>query len=239
MKDNKKHQNHSNEPSIAELAVQLNFKPVYPELFEIAFTHSSYSYESKVPHNERLEFLGDSVLGLIVCQYLYRRFSNYSEGKLAKLKATLVSTAVLAGFAKELQLNRYLRLGQGERQSNGSEKKKVLEDLFEAFLGAYYLNFGLEAANEFMLPLIEECLPEIIRQTETINAKSHLQELTQANGIVPEYRLVKEEGPPHNRTFTVEVLLEQAVYGSGTGKTLKEAQSVAASEAAVKYKQQR
>lgn len=240
MKIKKKTQkSNPNEPSIAELAVQLNFKPVYPELFEIAFTHSSYSHESNVPHNERLEFLGDSVLALIVCQFLYRRFPNYSEGKLAKLKSTLVSTSVLAGFSQKLQLNRYLRLGQGERRTNGSEKKKLLEDLFEAFLGAYYLNFGLEATNEFMLPLIEECLPEIIRQTEIINAKTRLQELTQVNGIVPEYRLVKEEGPPHNKTFTAEVLLGQAVFGTGTGKTLKEAQSAAASEALIKYKKQR
>ncbi|HEY8465076.1 MAG TPA: ribonuclease III [Bacillota bacterium] len=231
MKKTKREHNSQNEPSIAELAVQLNFKPVNEELFEIAFTHSSYSYESNVPHNERLEFLGDSVLALIVCQYLYQHYPDYPEGKLAQLKSTLVSTSVLAGFAEKLQLNRFLRLGEGERKTHGSQKRKILEDLFEAFLGAYYLNFGLEATIKFVLPLIEECLPEIMRQAEAINAKSLLQELTQTKGIVPEYRLVNEEGPPHNRTFTVEVYLGREKYGQGSGKTLKEAQSHAALEA--------
>jgi ribonuclease III len=226
-------------PLISELATRLNFQPVNEELFRMAFTHASYSYEANLPHNERLEFLGDSVLGLIVCHFLYQRYPSRPEGWLARLKATIVSTDVLAGFSKQLQLNQYLMLGHGERRANGSEKKKLLENLFEAFLGAYYLNFGLEAARAFVLPLIEAGLPEMIWQTEALNAKSTLQELTQAQGLIPEYRLVREDGPQHDKTFTVEVVLKREVYGQGQGKTLKEAQSSAAIQAVEKFKKQR
>jgi ribonuclease-3 len=146
------------------------------------------------------------------------------------LKSTIVSTEVLVTFARRLDLNNYLRLGQGERRSNGRNKKNLMEDLFEAFVGAYYLNFGLEATTNFILPLIQERLPELIRQTEEINAKTNLQEWVQARNreLKLEYRLLKTEGPPHDRTFTVEVLYKQQVLGEGTAKSLKEAQNKAA-----------
>lgn len=239
MKKSKGRANSPEEALISELTARFKHKPEDEELFRIAFRHSSYSNETNLPHNERLEFLGDSVLALLVCHYLYTRYPHYSEGRLAKLKATIVSTDVLAGFTKQLQLNRYLLLGQGERKSNGGEKKKLLENLFEAFLGAYYLNFGLEPTRDFLVPLIETCLPELIVQTEAINAKTNLQEYTQARGLIPEYCLVKEEGPSHDKTFTVHVLLKQEVYGKGEGKTLKEAQNHAAIEAMERLRQSR
>lgn len=229
----------SEDALISELTAQFNLQPENEELFRIAFRHSSYSNETNLPHNERLEFLGDSVLALIVCHYLYKRYPHYSEGRLARLKATIVSTDVLASFTKQLQLNRFLLLGQGELKSNGGEKKKLLENLFEAFLGAYYLNFGLEAARDFVVPLIETCLPELIVQTEAINAKTNLQEFTQARGLAPEYCLVKEEGPSHDKTFTVHVLIQQEVYGQGEGKSLKEAQNHAAIQAMERLKASR
>jgi ribonuclease-3 len=222
--------NAKNEPPLEELLERLQINPVQPELFRIAFTHSSYGNEHKLPYNERLEFLGDSVIAIIVCQYLYLHYPKYNEGKLAKLKSTIVSTKALEAFAHNLGLNNYLRLGRGEYNANGRNKKNLIEDLFEAFIGAYYLNFGLEATAAFLVPLIEEHMLELIRQTEALNSKTTLQEWAQAknNGSMPEYRLLKTEGPPHDRTFTVEVLCQQQVLGQGTAKSVKAAQNKAA-----------
>jgi ribonuclease-3 len=226
----KKRFKENNEAPIEELLERLQIKPVQPELFHTAFTHSSYGNERNIPYNERLEFLGDSVFSLIVCQFLYLQYPKYSEGKLAKLKSTIVSTAVLVAFAKQLGLNEYLRLGHGEYNANGRNKKNLIEDLFEAFIGAYYLNFGLEATAAFVLPLIKDRMPELARQTEEINSKTYLQEWAQARDKASklEYRLLKTEGPPHDRTFTVEVCYKQQVLGCGIGKSLKAAQNMAA-----------
>jgi ribonuclease-3 len=215
--------------AIDEFVARLPLQPAKPELFRIAFTHSSYGNEHNLPHNERLEFLGDSVIAVIVCSFLYHLYPNYTDGQLAKLKSTIVSTEVFVSFAQQLELNRFFRLGHGELRSDGLNKRNLLEDLFEAFIGAYYLNFGLEATTEFIVPLIKERLPELIRQTKELNAKTDLQEWAQLRGKwMPEYRLLKDEGPPHNRTFTVEVLYKKQVLGCGTAKTLKEAQCKAA-----------
>jgi ribonuclease-3 len=221
-----------NGPSIKELAVQLNFNPVNEELFEIAFHHSSYANEHNLPSNERLEFLGDSVLALIICNFVYELYPKYSEGQLAKLKSTIVSTGVFATFAQQLRLNDFIRLGHGELRSHGAQKKNLLADLFEAFIGAYYLNFGLEKTTEFVLSLVKPCLPELIRQTEELNVKTRLQELAQSQGCKPpDYRLVKEEGPPHNRTFTVDLAFNGKTLSQGRGKSLQEAQNKAAAAA--------
>jgi ribonuclease-3 len=230
--------NEKNEPPIEELLERLQIKPEQPELFRIAFTHSSYGNERNLPSNERLEFLGDSVLAVIVCEFLYFHYSKSHEGKLAKLKSTLVSSPVLRDFALQLELNRYLRLGQGEQNADGRNKKNLIEDLFEAFIGAYYINFGLEATAAFVLPLIKERMSEVIRQTDEINSKTYLQEWAQARkkGIMPEYRLLKIEGPPHNRTFTVEVAYQKQVLGKGIGKSMKAAQNMAAAQALEKVK---
>lgn len=214
--------------SIEELAVYFNFKPTNAALFAEAFTHSSYANEHNMISNERLEFLGDSVLSLIVCNFLYQQYCNYDEGELAKLKAIMVSTPYLAAFAKNLELDKFIKLGQGERRTGGINKQNILADLFEAFIGAYFLNFGLDATNEFVIPLIRSALPEIISQYDLIDAKSNLQEIAQAQGAKLEYRTIKEDGPPHKKLFTVEVLLNNEVFGCGIGHTLKEAQNNAA-----------
>ncbi len=222
---------HQKKPSIEELAVWLNIPPNKEGLFREAFTHSSYANEHNLPSNERLEFLGDSVLSLIACEYLYSNYRSYNEGQLAKVKAILVSAPFLASFAKKLKLHELILLGAGEIRSNGRTKQNILADLFEAFIGAYYLNFGLAETTSFITPLINSVLPEIFSQAEMIDAKTHFQELAQSQGLKPEYRVAGEEGPPHNKTFTVEVLLNNQVVGSGVGKSLKEAQNKAAVEA--------
>lgn len=216
------------EPSIEKLAVQLNFKPVDGTLFVKALTHSSYANEHHLPSNERLEFLGDSVLGLIVCDFLFKAYPGYDEGELAKLKGIVVSARLLASFSLSLHLNQFIRLGQGELKTSGDMKLNILADLFEAFIGAYFLNFGLDATAQLILPLVREKLPEIAEQFDALNAKNNLQEYLQAIGKKPVYRTIKEEGPPHERLFSVEVLVAEDVIGAGIGKSIKEAQNQAA-----------
>jgi ribonuclease-3 len=199
-----------------------------PCLFMEALTHSSYANEQGAISNERLEFLGDSVLSLIVCDFLYLQYPSSKEGELAKLKAIIVSSPVLAGLARQTGLNRYIKLGQGELQTKGNSKPHILADLFEAFIGAYFLNFGFEATTDFLIPMIKPLLPEITSQSEFFDAKSSFQERAQSMGYKPEYRIVREEGPPHERVFTVEVWLNDEMKGQGTGRTLKEAQNQAA-----------
>lgn len=226
-----KHMNNSKEPSITQLAVRLNIRPEQEELFLEAITHSSFGHEHSTQNNERLEFLGDSVLGLIVCRFLFDSFASSNEGVLAKIKSTIVSAPVLAGFTKQLELEKFLRLGQGELKTCGKSKQNILADLFEAVIGAYFINFGLEKTTEFVLPLVKKVLPQIMDRLDEINAKTNLQEITQAKGYQPEYHLVKEEGPPHDKTFKVEVCLNNVNLGSGSGKTIKEAQNKAAANA--------
>jgi ribonuclease-3 len=215
-------------PEIEKLAVELNFKPVNASLFMEAMTHSSYANEHGSASNELLEFLGDSILSLIVCNFLYNQYPLQKEGELAKLKAIIVSSPILAGLARQTGLDRYIKLGQGEILAKGNTKPHILADLFEAFIGAYFLNFGLEGATNFLIPMIKPLLPEITSQSEFIDAKSNFQELAQSMGFKPDYRVIREEGPPHNRLFTVEVWLNNEIKGQGTGRTLKEAQNQAA-----------
>ncbi|MGE5606817.1 MAG: ribonuclease III [Bacteroidota bacterium] len=222
-------------PSVAKLAAHLQFDPIRPELFEEALTHSSYANEHKVFDNERLEFLGDSVLSLITSSFLFKTYPNLKEGNLAKLKSIIVSTKILASFSKQLQLDSYIKLGTGELRHSGKAKPSILEDLFEAFIGAYFLNFGLEQTSRLVEPLIKDNLTEINRQFNLMNAKNDLQELFQSKGLFPEYRTVKEEGPSHQRRFTVEVFLNNQLVGRGEGHSIKEAQNQAALEALAKF----
>jgi ribonuclease III len=224
-------------PLIKKLTVRLNIHPIKEDLFIEAFTHSSFANEHNIPSNERLEFLGDSVLSLVVCEYLYLHYCSYSEGQLAKVKAILVSAPFLASFTRQMALDEYILLGAGEIRTSGSSKPNILADLFEAFIGAYYLNFGLVATAGFIIPFIEKVLPEIFSQSEMIDAKTCFQEIAQSHGLKPEYRIVAEEGPPHNKVFTVEVLLNNQVMGSGIGQSLKVAQNKAAVAAIHQLKQ--
>jgi len=232
--DKKMYVSGKKESSVEKLAIQLNFVPVFPELFEEALTHSSYSNEHNISNNERLEFLGDSVLSLITVSFLFKTFPNYNEGHLAKLKSIIVSALIWASFAKKLKLDLFIKLGAGELRNNGQTKPNILADLFEAFVGAYFLNFGLEKTTNFIEPLIKENMAEVNRQFTLVNAKNDLQEFSQSHKLFPEYRTIKEEGPAHQRWFTVEVLIEDRPVGKGEGHSLKEAQNKAALEAIAK-----
>ena len=216
---------------------QIQFKE--PTLLEQAFTHSSYVNEHRylrLADNERLEFLGDAVLELTVSEYLYDFYRQLPEGKLTKLRATIVCEDSLAKFAKECQFDRYVRLGKGEENSKGRERPSLLCDLFEAFLGALYLDQGLDGAQKFVAQVI---YPKIKSGAflHEMDHKTALQEVLQRNGYVDiEYRLVQEDGPAHDRFFTVEVSVGGQVIGSGRGKSKKVAEQQAAAQALTSYK---
>jgi len=207
------------------------------EILKTALTHSSYANESKakkksVECNERLEFLGDSVLSIIVSEYLFDRYSSSPEGDLTKLRAAVVQSSALASYARSIHLGDFLYLGVGEEKNNGRSRQSNLENAFEALLAAIYLDAGEDGKNtvrEFLLPFIKE---EIKRVSDTgvhRDYKTELQQLIQqAEGDFLEYVTVGESGPDHNKTFEVEARLNSNVIGKGKGKTKREAEQNAA-----------
>ena len=201
-----------------------------PDLLHMALTHRSYIYETAgagLSSNERLEFLGDSVLAFISADYLYHTFPDLNEGELSDLRAALVRGETLANFARAIKLGNFLLMGKGEQGS-----QRVLEAAFEAVLGAIYLDQGLEAVQRFLIPRLEPLAHYIVAKRLFKDHKSLFQELAQAHdGITPSYRLVSQEGPSHNREFTVEVLLGEQVAGRGQGRNKQAAEQEAARKA--------
>jgi ribonuclease III len=202
------------------------------ELLELALTHRSYANEQGVPeHYERLEFLGDSVLGMVTAEWLYERHPELPEGELSKLKAQLVSRPSLAGHAERLDLGPALRIGIGEERSGGRTKASLLADSMEAVFGAVYLDGGLEGARKAILAMLEETGEERAQLLHS-DSKTQLQEMTQALGWdLPEYRLTGAVGPDHNKVFTVECWVGGEIAGTGEGPNKKTAEQKAAAEA--------
>ncbi|MBO5422036.1 MAG: ribonuclease III [Clostridia bacterium] len=196
-----------------------------------ALSHSSYVNEnhSAGESNERLEFLGDSVLGLVTAENFFKNYKTLPEGELTKLRAATVCEKSLAGFAKQLDLGRYLLLGKGEILTGGRERPSIQADAFEAIIAAIYLDGGMEEARKFVLKYIEEA----IRHQQSIkDYKTMLQEVVQRNpGEIVEYVLAGETGPDHDKRFEVEVHLNSNVIGRGIGKSKKRAEQEAAREA--------
>ncbi len=200
---------------------------------EEALTHSSYANEGKkhIKNNQRLEFLGDSVLSIIVAQYLFEHYTYLPEGELTKLRAFLVCEKSLHQFALRIHLGDYLVLGKGEENTGGRKRPSILADAFEAVIGSIYLDSGLEAARTFVLRFIPEEL-DVEKVTYVSDYKTALQEIIQKNREEKiEYVIVAEKGPDHNKTFTVEVHLNSNVIGTGEGRSKKQAEQVAAKEA--------
>ena len=203
-------------------------------LLETALTHSSYANENRasgIVCNERLEFLGDSVLGVTVADFLYRHFPDMPEGRMTRLRAELVCEQSLHRVALDLHLGDYLRLGKGEEHNGGRKRASILSDAVEAVIAAMYLDAGMETAAGF----IHRCLLDDVRAIETptfTDYKTSLQELVQRHsGQVLSYELVGEEGPDHAKTFRVQVCLNGDPIGRGTGRTKKEAEQAAAANA--------
>ncbi|EGC25775.1 MULTISPECIES: ribonuclease III [Streptococcus] len=203
-------------------------------LLETAFTHTSYANEHrllKISHNERLEFLGDAVLQLIISEYLYTKYPKRPEGDLSKLRSMIVREESLAGFARDCQFDQFIKLGRGEEKSGGRNRDTILGDLFEAFLGALLLDKGVEAVKSFlyqvMIPKVEA--GDFERVTDY---KTKLQELLQINGDVEiTYQVVSETGPAHAKNFEVAVLINGRKSGQGQGRSKKLAEQEAAKNA--------
>ena len=202
------------------------------EYLRTAITHSSYANEKgrDTRHNERQEFLGDSVLSILVSDYLYRS-THLSEGDLTKLRATLVCEKSLCGFARSISLGSYLMLGRGEENTGGKDRPSILADAFEAVIAAVYLDGGIDAARRFVIPFIEGAL-ESERKKSLDDYKTLLQEIVQKNPQeILQYVLACESGPAHDRRFEVEVRLNSNVVGKGVGRSKKAAEQLAAKEA--------
>jgi len=204
-------------------------------LLSRALTHRSYLNEnpgSVLEDNERLEFLGDAVIDFVVAGFLYHRFPEMDEGALTALRAALVRAESLAGFARQIDLGRYLRLGLGEEENGGRERTPLLCATFEAVAGAIYLDHGLEQARAFIEPLIRPALEQIRAEELYKDAKSEFQVWAQARyNVTPHYRVSGSEGPDHARTFTVQVLVGPEVWGEGRGRSKQVAAQAAAAEA--------
>ncbi|MGT2907567.1 ribonuclease III [Streptococcus dentiloxodontae] len=200
-------------------------------LLETAFTHTSYANEHRllnISHNERLEFLGDAALQLVISNYLYRRYPDKPEGEMSKLRSMIVREESLAGFTKVCGFEKYIRLGKGEERSGGRKRATILGDLWEAFLGALYLDQGLPAVEKFlgevMIPQVEK--GDFDRVTDY---KTALQERLQIHGTVDiAYTVIEESGPAHSKIFTVLVTVDGKELSSGTGKSKKLAEQAAA-----------
>lgn len=215
--------------NIHTLEEQLNYTFENKELLIEALTHKSY----KQPYdNERLEFLGDAVMDLIIGEYLYKKFPKSDEGKLSKLRASLVNEAGFDKLAKVLKLSEYILLSNAEEKNGGREKSSLLSNAFEALMGAIYLESGLKKVGEISIELIEKNYEEISLESLFRDFKTSLQELTQARyGLTPEYRVLASRGPDHLKEFEVGVFIEDKEYARAVGKSKKIAQQIAAESA--------
>jgi ribonuclease-3 len=224
-----------NQNGLAQLQAALGLQFDDKSILEQAFVHRSYLNENLGFHlqsNERLEFLGDSVIGFVVAEYLFRLFPTLSEGVLTSLRAAVVRAETLANVASRLQLGDYLFLGRGEESSGGRTRTGLLASTYEALVGAVLIDQGFEAARRFITSTLQNELARVVRDSAAKDAKSRLQEITQAKWqLTPSYRTVGAEGPDHHRVFTVEVIVGERVLGNGTGSTKRAAEQQAAATA--------
>ena len=205
---------------------------VDPDLLTLALTHRSYAYENGgLPTNERLEFLGDSVLGIVVTETLYLGFPDWPEGQLAKLRAAVVNATALADVARSLDLGEYVYLGRGEETTGGRDKSSIIADTVEAVIGAVYLDRGLEEATDLVHRLFDPLIEASAGLGAGLDWKTSLQELCAAGSFgVPEY-VVEESGPDHAKSFRARVRVGEDFYGDGRGRSKKEAEQQAAATA--------
>ena len=223
---------------IANFEHQIGVQFKQSELLQRAFIHRSYLNEhpnAGLEHNERLEFLGDAVLELVVTDYLYRNYEN-PEGELTNYRSALVKTESLSAVAEHLGVGDYLKLSRGEAKGNERSRALISANCVEAIIGAIYLDQGYDAAKEFITTYIIAHLPEILKTGSWIDPKSRFQELAQEHeGITPSYKVLDERGPDHDKIFQVGVYLGSKLLGKGEGSSKQSAQQVAAADALKKY----
>ena len=219
-----------------ELMNKIGYEFKNIEILNQALTHSSYANEhrkNKICNNERLEFLGDSVLGLSVSDYIFMKYPNYPEGELTKLRATVVCEPSLAYMARKMSLGKYLLLGNGEAATGGRSRDSILADAFESLIGAIYLDGGLDFAKRFVLTNLEDIIHNAVNGIEIfIDYKTQLQEILQKQTKSKiDYKILKEEGPDHNKIFYMEVKVGNKIIGTGYGRSKKEAEQSSARKA--------
>jgi ribonuclease-3 len=216
--------------SVFEQSINFEFKN--KELLRQAFIHRSYLNENrnlKLEHNERLEFLGDAVLELVITDYLYNKYPSKPEGDLTAYRSALVNSNTLSEAAEKIGINSFLLLSKGEAKDTGRARQYILANTFEAVVGAIYLDQGYGAAAEFIKTQLFDLIDDIVKNQKFIDAKSKLQEVAQERvGITPMYKLIKESGPDHNKIFTVGVFLRDEQVTIGEGKSKQEAEQSAA-----------
>jgi len=218
----------------SQLEKRLNYTFENKQLIIEALTHKSYK---KPYNNERLEFLGDAVLDLIVGEYLFNKFPSSNEGILSKIRASLVNESGFTLLAREINLGSHIYLSLAEENNNGRDKPSLLSNAFEAIIGAVYLEGGLEKAKDISVKLLEECHPKIDLKSLSKDYKTALQELTQAtHGVTPLYEMLGSSGPDHKKEFEIAIILDEKTIASAKGKSKKDAQQKAAQIALEKLK---
>ncbi len=227
--------NEQREEALRELAQHLGYPEIDPSLLHLALCHSSYANEQDNCENfgnERLEFLGDSIVGFTVTEFLYTKYSNLREGQLSKIKSVVVSKRILSQLTIALGLGEFLLLGKGEEQTGGRTRFSILGNLFESIVGAIHLSCGIEASKQFVLDRLEDEISKAVRGESIVDYKSKLQEQVQQEyGVLPIYRLISAVGPDHDKDFVVEVCIQDRPIGRGEGKSKKRAEKAAAAAA--------
>ncbi len=219
--------------NLVKFLKSFGINPKNIELYEMAFTHSSFNSDAKTHHHdyERLEFMGDSVLGFVVASLIYNYHPEMNEGSMTKARSTLVQTASLAKKAREYHYDEYIRAGHSLTKEQALKNDHILEDIFEAVLGAIYLDQGIQIAFKYVVNMFENDVKNF-QPTEVKDYKSRLQEAMQAEYRESvTYKVISEKGPPHDRTFEVEVYFNSQALGTGIGKSKKEAEQKAAQDA--------
>jgi ribonuclease-3 len=203
-------------------------------IFDTAFTHKSFCNNKNLKSNEQLEHLGDAVIGLAISDYIYRNYPDLDEGEMTKIKSKIVNGKTISKKAKELNLNKYLKLGKGEEKTGGRDKKSILENTFEAFIGAIYINSGYEITKDFIHQLFRKEI-EKAKQNKILDYKSELQEIIQKKFCtLPQYKVVNVTGQEHKKIFEITISINDKIISYGKGKSKKEAQQNAAKNA-LKY----
>lgn len=209
------------------------------KLFEQAFVHRSYLNEAKekISSNERLEFLGDSVISFVISEHLFNKYPDYNEGILTNMRSLLVNTKSLAEISKELDFGNFLKLSKGEEESMGRQNQSLLADSFEAYVGALFIDSGIEITKNFLIEVFTQKIQILEKERSFKDPKSLLQEFVQSRKQnSPMYKVLKEHGPAHSKIFTMGVFIEGKIIGQGDGKSKQEAEENAAVEALEKLK---
>jgi len=221
---------------LERLETVLNYRFQYPGYLELALIHRSWAAPPESPlrglNNERLEFLGDSVVNMLVTEFLFQTYPDRREGELSKIKAKAVSGKSLAKCSRKLNLGDFMRISEGERKAGGGEKDSILADVFEAIIGAIYLDGGLEPCRNLVRENVLRHMDRILADADLVNYKSRLLEKAQASHLgVPDYHVEAEEGPEHDKEFVISVSLSGKTLGEGRGSSKKKAEQIAARQA--------